>query len=158
MRPTTGPTAYADDVVGTFVPTGRRPLVDAAYAEGRLVREGDPEWRDDVPVRTETIPVRRAGRVIAVVGRNTNLLGVRTPSRLELSYLQTAGDLTQMIASGHFPVPGPAQRPRRHARASATASCGSTPRAGSSTPARTRCRSTGGSGSPATSPGWCSPT
>jgi two-component system, sensor histidine kinase PdtaS len=107
MRPTTGPTAYVDDVVGTFVPTGRRPLIDQAYARGRLVREGDPEWRDDVPVRVETIPVRRSGRVLGVVARNTNLLGVRTPSRLELSYLQTAADLTQMIAGGHFPAPGP---------------------------------------------------
>jgi len=106
MRPTTGPTAYVDDIVGTFIPTGRRPLLDAAYSQGRLVREGDPEWRDDVPVRVETIPVRRAGRVIAVVARNTNLLGVRTPSRLELSYLQAAADLTQMIANGHFPAPG----------------------------------------------------
>jgi two-component system, sensor histidine kinase PdtaS len=71
-----------------------------------VVREGDPEWRDDVPVRVETIPVRRGDEVIAVIGRNTNLLGVRTPSRLELSYLQTAADLTQMISRGHFPVPG----------------------------------------------------
>ncbi|WP_435742224.1 sensor histidine kinase [Nocardioides sp. SYSU DS0663] len=106
MRPTTGPTAYVDDVVGTFVPRGRRPLLDAAYAEGRLVREGDPEWRGEVPVRVETIPVRHGGRVIAVVSRNTNLLGVRTPSRLELAYLQTAADLTQMIAQGYFPAPG----------------------------------------------------
>ena len=107
MRPTTGPTAYVDDVIGTFVPAGRRPMLDEALARGRLVREGDPEWRDHVPVRVETIPVRRDGPVIAVIARNTNLLGVRTPSRLELSYLQTAADLTQMIASGTFPVPGP---------------------------------------------------
>ncbi|MFT4288245.1 sensor histidine kinase [Nocardioides sp.] len=107
MRPTTGPTAYVDDVLGTFVPTGRRPLLDEAYAAGRLVREGDPEWRDEVPVRVEVIPVRRAGRVIAVIARNTNLLGVRTPSRLELTYLQTASDLTQMIAGGYFPSLGP---------------------------------------------------
>ena len=106
MRPTTGPTAYVDDVIGTFVPRGRRPLLDAAYRDGRLVREGDPEWRDDVPVRVETIPVRRGGRVIAIVARNTNLLGVRTPSRLELTYLQTAADLTQMIANGYFPAAG----------------------------------------------------
>jgi two-component sensor histidine kinase len=106
MRPTTGPTAYVDDVVGTFVPTGRRAMLDAAWSQGRLVREGDPEWRDDVPVRVETIPVRRDGQVIAIVGRNTNLLGVRTPSRLELSYLQTAADLTQMIAHGYFPARG----------------------------------------------------
>ena len=63
MRPTTGPTAYVDDVVGSFVPVGRRPMLDRAYADARLVREGDPEWRDDVPVRVETIPVpaRAAG-------------------------------------------------------------------------------------------------
>ena len=106
MRPTTGPTAYVDDVVGQFFPLGRRPMLDEAWSRGRLVREGDPEWRDDVPVRVEAIPVRRGDRVIAVVARNTNLLGVRTPSRLELSYLQSASDLTQMIAQGWFPVPG----------------------------------------------------
>jgi two-component system, sensor histidine kinase PdtaS len=106
MRPTTGPTAYVDDIVGSFVPAGRRPLLDRAYADGRLVREGDPEWRDDVPVRVETIPVPRNDRVVAVVARNTNLLGVRTPSRLELSYLQSAAELTAMIAAGDFPAEG----------------------------------------------------
>ncbi len=106
MRPTTGPTAFVDDLVGAFVPRGRRPLLDAAYDEGRIAREGDPEWRDDVPVRVETIPVIRAGAMLAVIARNTNLLGVRTPSRLELSYLQTASDLTRMISRGAFPIPG----------------------------------------------------
>ena len=59
-----------------------------------------------------------------MVARNTNLLGVRTPSRLELSYLQTAGR----------PDPDDRARPLPGARASAattpthrgsaTASCG----------------------------------
>lgn len=106
MRPTTGPTALVDDVVGSFVETGRRRLLDAALLEGRIARDGDPEWRDDVPVRVEAIPVRRGERIIALVARNTNLHGVRTPSRLELSYLQTASELTQMIAHGSFPYPG----------------------------------------------------
>ncbi|MDX6360057.1 MAG: two-component system, sensor histidine kinase PdtaS [Nocardioidaceae bacterium] len=106
MRPTTGPTAYVDDIVGSFVAIGRRPMLDRAYDDARLVREGDPEWRDDVPVRVETIPVPREGRVIAVIARNTNLLGVRTPSRLELSYLQSAAELTAMIAAGDFPPLG----------------------------------------------------
>ncbi len=105
MRPTTGPTALVDDVVGTFVERGVRPLLDAAF-DGRIAREGDPEWREDVPVRVEAFPVRRGERVIAVVARNTNLRGVRTPSQLELAYLQTAGELTQMIARGGFPFPG----------------------------------------------------
>ena len=34
-------------------------------------------------------------RILGVIARNTNLLGVRTPSRLELAYLQTATDLAQ---------------------------------------------------------------
>ncbi len=106
MRPTTGPTAYVDDLVGAFIPRGRRPLLDSAYDRQRVAREGDPEWRDDIPVRVEAIPVRRGDRIIAVVARNTNLLGVRTPSRLELAYLQTATDLTQMISNGFFPFPG----------------------------------------------------
>ncbi|AIY17034.1 PAS domain-containing protein [Pimelobacter simplex] len=104
MRPTTGPTAYVDDIVGTFSPAGRRTLVDAAFELGRIAREGDPEWRDEVPVRVEAIPVRRNGRVIAVISRNTNLLGIRTPSHLEINYLQAASDLANMIASGYFPT------------------------------------------------------
>ena len=106
MRPTTGPTAFVDDIVGSFLPGGKRPLLDAALREGRIAREGDPEWRDDVPVRVEAIPVRRGEHLIAVVARNTNLQGVRTPSRLELSYLQTASELSQMIANGAFPFRG----------------------------------------------------
>jgi two-component sensor histidine kinase len=106
MRPTTGPTSYVDDLVGTFLSDGRRPLLDAALSQERVVREGDPEWRDAVPVRVEAIPVRRGGRILGIIGRNTNLLGVRTPSRLELAYLQTATDLTQMIANGDFPHAG----------------------------------------------------
>jgi two-component sensor histidine kinase len=103
VRPTTGPTAFVDDLVGAFTPRGRRPMLDASADERRIAREGDPEWRDDVPVRVETIPVVRGDRLLGIVARNTNLLGVRTPSRLELSYLETAGDLTQMIAAGRFP-------------------------------------------------------
>lgn len=105
MRPNTGPTSYQDDMVGHLVPRGRRPLLDAALDEGRIVREGDPEWREEVPVRVESIPVRREGRVLGVIARNTNLLTVRTPSRLELTYLQSASDLAQMIAAGTFPFP-----------------------------------------------------
>jgi two-component sensor histidine kinase len=106
MRPTTGPTAHVDDIVGAFVPFGRRPLLDSAWTDGRIAREGDPEWRDDVPVRVEAIPVRRGDRMLGVVARSTNLLGIRTPSRLELSYLQTAAELASMISEGQFPYLG----------------------------------------------------
>jgi two-component sensor histidine kinase len=106
MRPTTGPTAYQDDIVGTTVARGWRPLLDAALDQGRIVREGAPEWRHDVPVRVEAIPVRRGERVLGVIARNTSLISARTPSRLELTYLQCAGDLARMIAGGLFPHVG----------------------------------------------------
>jgi two-component sensor histidine kinase len=106
MRPTTGPTVHHDDIVGSVAARGRRPQLDTAYDEARICRERDPDWPGNVPVREETIPVVRAGRVIAVVSRHTDLAAARTPSRLELTYLRTADDLALMIAAGRFPVPG----------------------------------------------------
>jgi two-component system, sensor histidine kinase PdtaS len=103
VRPTTAPTSYSQDMVGRTLEVGRRPLVDAAYETGRIRRDSDPEWWDAVPVRVEAIPVLRGGRVIAVVSRTTNLVAARTPSRLELVYLEAAGMLARMIAEGRFP-------------------------------------------------------
>jgi two-component sensor histidine kinase len=105
VRPVTAQTAYVEDKVGQLVPEGRRVLVDRAFREGRICREGDPEWGDGVPVREETIPVRHDGRIIAVVARHTNLATARTPSRLELTYLACAGDIAGMVAEGVFPFP-----------------------------------------------------
>jgi two-component system, sensor histidine kinase PdtaS len=50
--------------------------------------------------------VTRDGRAIAVIERSTNLNGARTPSRLELTYLAGADDLSRMISEGTFPYPG----------------------------------------------------
>ncbi|WP_283134038.1 sensor histidine kinase [Rhizohabitans arisaemae] len=106
MRPTTGPTVYHDDVVGKRVARNERSLIDTAWNERRICREGDPDWSSGVPVREETIPVRRADHFIGVIQRSTNLSSARTPSRLELTYLQSASDLAQMVAEGQFPFPG----------------------------------------------------
>ncbi len=106
MRPTTGPTAFTDDLLGSFVPLGRRPLIDEAWQRRRVARGGDPELRDAVPVRQEAIPVRRGSSTLGVITRSTNLMGVRTPSQLELAYLATAGELTRMVGEGLFPFPG----------------------------------------------------
>jgi len=106
MRPTTGPTSLQDDVVGTFAGPEDQRLLDVARDERRIWRESDPDWTNGVPVRTEGIPVTRAKRVIAVIERCTNLNSARTPSRLELTYLQAADDLARMVAEGTFPFPG----------------------------------------------------
>jgi two-component system, sensor histidine kinase PdtaS len=106
MRPTTGPTAYQDDLVGSVVSALERPQLAAAVSEGRICRETDPIWVAGSPVREEALPVRVSGRVIAVVARATNLAAARTPSQLEIAYLRSANDLAQMLAEGRWPYPG----------------------------------------------------
>ncbi|MGZ4685229.1 histidine kinase N-terminal domain-containing protein, partial [Oryzihumus sp.] len=113
VRPTTGPMVFFDDYVGRRVGSGRRPLLDQAFDGVRIIRERDPEWRDDMPIREEAIPVVREGRPIAVLTRHTNLATMRTPSRLELTYLATADALARMVASGEFPTRGAAPTGQR---------------------------------------------
>jgi two-component system, sensor histidine kinase PdtaS len=105
VRPYPAQTLYQEDMVGTVIEAADRDRVRRAFAEERIVREGDPEWREGTPVREEAIPVRFRDRIVAVVSAEQNLATARTPSQLELSYLQAAADLEQMIAEGHFPFP-----------------------------------------------------
>jgi two-component sensor histidine kinase len=104
-RPTTGPTAYQHDQVGVRRRGERAAPLRVAYSEGRIFREVDPDWDGDLPIRREAIPVRYERNVIAVIGRDANLASVRTPSQLELVYLQSAADLAAMVADGTFPAP-----------------------------------------------------
>ena len=115
VRPTTGATVFFHDVVGERVARGDRPQLEAAIEQGRIVRDQDPEYHDDVPVRDETIPVVRAGRVIGVLSRLTNLVTMRTPSRLELTYIGCGDALVSMVAEGAFPVAGSPTGSRRGA-------------------------------------------
>jgi len=103
VRPTTGQLVFFEDQVGRVATRSRAGLLERAYLEHRIVRETDSEWRDDLPVREESIPVVRQGQPIAVLTRHTNLSTMRTPSRLELTYLATADALSRMISAGEFP-------------------------------------------------------
>jgi two-component sensor histidine kinase len=115
IRPTTGPMVFFDDLVGRRLDRGRRPLLDQAFNELRIVRGRDPEWRDDMPIREEAIPVVRGGRALAVLTRHANLATMRTPSRLELTYQASADALARMIAAGEFPTLGAPTGQRRGA-------------------------------------------
>lgn len=105
VRATTAATVYQEDKVGQSVSGPEVAHLAIARNQGRIWREGDPVWYGDTPSRHEAIPVRMPGspKVIAVIGRDTNLLTARTPSQLELNYLTTADDFAQMIADGSFP-------------------------------------------------------
>jgi two-component system, sensor histidine kinase PdtaS len=103
-RPTTAPTAHSEDLVAARVTAGENPQLRRAVVEGRICREEDPRWHLEVPIRSETIPVRHDGRVVAVLSRDTNLAMPRVPSPLEIAYLGCASDLCQMVADGTFPA------------------------------------------------------
>lgn len=102
-RPTTGPTAHPEDVVGSTVTIDDHPQLVRAIRELRIFREEDPHWHRDLPMRREAIPVTFRGQVVAVLSRESNLSTPRVPSSLEISYLGAAGDLCQMIVDGTFP-------------------------------------------------------
>ena len=103
MRPTTGSTVFGDDLVGTFLPKGRRPLLDEALEHGRIVRS-----RTQLALApAEALPVPGAdGRVVAVVARHVDPAANRTSGRLEAAYLELAERLGEMVAEGSFPFPG----------------------------------------------------
>ncbi|WP_407320777.1 histidine kinase N-terminal domain-containing protein [Isoptericola halotolerans] len=114
-RPSTGATVHYDDVVGSFAPEGQRPQLTAAMHEARAQRSREPRWFGAYAVREEAVPVVHDGRAIAVVARQTNLGSGRTPSRLELNYVESADDLLAMIGRGEYPSPNAATGPRRGA-------------------------------------------
>src|SRR4051794_7609333 len=107
VRPLTAPTSQPDDLVGTEA-TGAaaEPLV-AAHESGRPITEGDPDWSGPAPRRREVIPVRHDGVVVAVLAKDTNLAATRSPSTLELTYLDIAADLCLMVSAGTFPPKKP---------------------------------------------------
>ena len=106
LRPYTAQTVYTEDMVGEVFEPSARPNVTRAFDEGKIIRDGDPDWSSGTPVREEAIPVPFDGEVIAVVAREGNLASVRAPSQLELTYYQCANDLSLMMAEGTFPFPG----------------------------------------------------
>jgi len=106
MRPYTAQTVHQEDLVGTELDPARAHAIVRAFAEQVVIRDGEPDWSSGVPVRQEAIPVPWRGEIIAVVSREANLSTVRAPSQLELTYLQTANELAQMIAEGTFPFEG----------------------------------------------------
>ncbi len=106
IRPTTGPTALLDDVVGDLIAYAPEHLVSEAFASGEITQTSEGKLSAGIPVDSHAIPVKLSGRVIAVVEQHTSQLGVRAPSSLEQAYLSTAAQLARMITNGAFPMPG----------------------------------------------------
>ena len=103
VRPTTGQTLYPEDLVGRVVDEADRPLVARALHLGEIVTGVAPVLGGTERARLECIPVREAGRPIAVVSLEGSTTSARRPGELERFYVDVFGRLARMVAEGSFP-------------------------------------------------------
>jgi len=113
MRPTTGPTTYPHDIVGSELAGEAARRLERPGHTTRVVT-GEP---GRLPLRQESVPVRRGSELVAVLSRDAHVSPGRTPSQLELAYLSSAGELLQMVSEGTFPYPGHGTDPESAPRA-----------------------------------------
>lgn len=104
IRPTTGPTALEDDVVGEEVSYDPEHLVTEAYLSREVARTSGNKLHAGIPVDVHAIPVIIDGSVVAVVEMHTNRMGVRAPGALEDAYLEAADILSGMVRLALFPT------------------------------------------------------
>lgn len=104
IRPTTGPTALEDDVVGDDISYDPESLVTSAYLSHEILQTSDNSLQVGIPVDTWGIPIIRHGQCIGVIERLTNQMGVRAPGALEDTYLSVADTLSEMLLQGRFPL------------------------------------------------------
>jgi two-component sensor histidine kinase len=104
IRPTTAATVFTEDLVGTSIDWGQRPLVDQALSDGEIVRDAKPEQVGQIVIKEETIPVILNGKILAVISRHRNADLMRQPSKLELNYREIAHKIYKMVAEGNFPI------------------------------------------------------
>jgi two-component sensor histidine kinase len=103
MRPSTSQTLHHDDLVGRVVTELDRPVVARAYRSGEIV-EGEVSLGEQADrVRMQGIPVRRDGKVIAVMTREATLSATRRPGALERVYGETFERFARMIVRGEYP-------------------------------------------------------
>ncbi|KQS73327.1 sensor histidine kinase [Modestobacter sp. Leaf380] len=102
VRPLTAPTSQPEDLIGVEVEGADAASFARVHAGGETVTE-EPDGTGSAPRRREVLPVRHEGAVVAVLARDTRLSATRSPSPLELTYLDIAAELCQMVSAGTFP-------------------------------------------------------
>jgi two-component sensor histidine kinase len=113
-RPGTGPTIHYTDIVGTNARGGQISQFDRVRELGVIKEDRALSWDADFDIGEEIVPVVRRGRVLAILTRQVNLASNRTPSRLEINYIEVADELIGMISRGEFPSPSAPGGQTRH--------------------------------------------
>ncbi|WP_116999172.1 sensor histidine kinase [Desertimonas flava] len=107
VRPATGQTVYRTDWVGTFANSAEQSILASVLATGEIT-EGDVTVEEQTdPARMLAVPVRHAGRTIAVMTREWVERSGRVPGELERQYVSLFDRFAGMIADGVFPYAGP---------------------------------------------------
>ena len=105
IRPTTNPTLYRVDMVGRVYTEAERPTVASALRSGSII-EGEFQPPGGERARVQCIPVRRAGKVLGVITRESAPTVGRRQGELERVYVETFDRFARMIVSGDFPFVG----------------------------------------------------
>ena len=108
VRPATSQTIYITDYIGTWA-AGSAPTIERAAIDG-IVVEADIDLPGDLDgggaARMVAIPVRRDGRVIAVLTKEWVERTGRASGELERNYSIIFEQFVHMIEAGTFPFPG----------------------------------------------------
>src|SRR5207247_7985764 len=103
VRPVTGQTNYPQDLVGTVVDEVERPLLARSWRAGELVEADAHAIGAKERVRVQCIPVRRSGKLVALLTREASVTFARHTGELERTYLETFQRFARMVADGSFP-------------------------------------------------------
>jgi len=108
VRPATNQTIYAVDYVGSWAEGIEADIIEQAATSGVRTEGGiDLEGDDEVThARMMAIPVRRNGRVIAVLSKEWKVRAGRPLGELERNYSIIFDEFARMIEAGTFPFAG----------------------------------------------------
>ena len=106
IRPSTGPTALEEDVVGDNISYDADQLVTEAYLSEEICATSGNKLLAGIPVEARAIPVRFGNRIIGVVEMHNNRMSVRASGELEDTYREVAETLQDMLRRGDFPMRG----------------------------------------------------
>ena len=102
-RSATSTTVHVEDVVGLRASRDRLASLDEAYRTGKIVRSGDLSWSGTYSMSMTSIPVVRAGRVVAALSMEANFSVPPSGVGVQAWTAEAAQVLCHMIAAGEYP-------------------------------------------------------
>ena len=102
-RPATSSTVHLDDIIGLYLPSAREVELRRAVATGQIIRPAAARWAGTYSMMEICVPVFHAGRVIAVMTRESNLSSPRPSIGSEGWTVAAADVLCQMMTRGEYP-------------------------------------------------------